>query len=129
MEDSQKLQKLIDQYIYSEDGAEIVLNAGDVLGALADFVLDPHTKHTGFVLLMPPEVMGYDQPKGFVLHDWLHQKDKEHDRLVLRSVTGNIFVIQPPSTARTRYDVAFYPMDEETREATRAILLGFVRSI
>lgn len=120
------IQKLIDQYVDSESGAELTINAKVDLGAIADMVIDPQKKVVAYQLLAPLDVMAYDRVRAFELKDHLLQKDK--DRLVLRSTDGTIYVIRPSQTNESVSTHAFHPLSDENKDIVRMTLLSFLRN-
>jgi hypothetical protein len=123
----QDLQKAIDQYIYSETGAELVHNAKTVLGALADFVYDPHENAVAYQFLSPTETMAYDDIHGFHVQDFLVQK--KEDRVVIRDTDGEIYIIRPAETQNSINAFSFHPLSENDKELIRGILTTYLRSV
>lgn len=116
------IQKLVNQYVDSESGAELVVNATTKLGAIAGMVVDPHTNMVAYQMLASLDVMAYDRIRVFELKDHLLQKDK--DRLVLRSTGGNIYVIQPCRSDEAISTFATHPLSDENKDIVRMTLMS-----
>jgi hypothetical protein len=123
------LQNLIDQYVHSESGAELNRNLMIKHGAVADMVFDPETNMVAYQLLAPKEAMAFDRMYSFQLKDSLHQKDKEHNRLVLRSDAGVVYTLEPIKTDDARYTYAYYQLEPEQLKIMREVLKGFAHRI
>lgn len=120
------LQQLIDQFVFSEAGAELLHNVHDEVGALADMFVDSEQKQVAYQLLASQAVMGYDRVRGFELKDFVFQKDKK--RLVLRSTGGIIYIIRLAQTPDAIHSIAFNPLSDEERDVIRGTLLSYVQS-
>jgi hypothetical protein len=122
------LQKAIDEIVQSEAGAEIILNAKTVIGALADFLYDPHQKAAVYQLVAPPDVMAYDNVHGFHVHDFLVQKGKDKARIVLRDTDGQIYIIKAAQSQSAVNDLNLYPLSSDDKEQLRLTLQTYLRS-
>lgn len=120
------LQQLIDQFVYSESGAEILHNVHDELGAVADMFVDSQQKQVAYQLLASPAVMSYDRIRGFELKDFVFQKDKK--RLVMRSTGNIIYILRLAQTPDATHTVAFNPLSNDDRDLIRGTLLSYVQS-
>jgi hypothetical protein len=120
------LQALIDQYVQSESGAEISRNLLLNHGVVADMVINPETQTVAFQLLAAPEAMPYERLYSFNLKDHLHQKNKEKDRLALRSDAGVVYVLEPVHTAPAMHDFAFYQLAPDMKKEIRSSLEEFL---
>lgn len=120
------LQQLIDQFVQSESGAELLYNVNHELGAVADMFVSAGQKSIAYQLLMPPDAMGFDRIRAFDLQDFLLQKDKQ--RLVLRSTGGVIYILRLAKSPDAIHTVAFNPLSNEEKDVIRGTLMSFLHS-
>lgn len=116
---AERLQEIIDAYVLSEVGAEIVRDFNVEYGPIAGMYFDPIEGVVRYELVTKPQ--DYVPEKRFRLYDYIEQKNK--NRLVIRATDGTLYIIRPiESEYALRLDASYGP-DEETKRKIRLSLM------